>query len=288
MESSLKVQMTKVLEKIKNKSTEYAIKTGLSTGIVELDTCLRGIAPGELIVISAQRNFKTSIALNIVSNISILQNKKSCYISTDAQLDDLIIQLLCCNGHVNIENAYRGTATPSEFQQLTEASKKLSKSPLYLKYFESLSLDNFKNIVRNMKSKHGIEFVVIDFLQCLSSQNEFSSSEKFVSHILKQLKMLAEQLAIPVLALYSDSEKLYGEHEGITGLEHFNIIESNVDALLDVRECKKAVSSKDTAFAEILFANKVGERKIVEIPYITTSMQFSNDSVVTKMDDIPF
>lgn len=292
MESRLQEQIANVVEKLKIKSQDYSSKNGMQTGIEEIDTCMRGISPGELVVLSAQRNMKTSIALNIISQIAISQKIPSCYFSNDFLLNDIIIQLLCCNSKINLEDTYRGAITPDDFNKLLSTSKKISSAPLFLKHVNTLSIENVKNMSVNMKKKHGVKFIVVDFLHNLTCNNEFSSYEKFTGYVLRQLKNTAEHLNISILALYCNVEQNYHEQECLSGSEHFNILENNVDALLDVRENKKAVStnnlSAETAYAEILFANKIGELKFIEVPYQLASMNFLTDSAVKDMDEMPF
>lgn len=174
---------------------------GLSTGLIDLDRYTDGLSPGELIVPSAFPSVgKTSLLMNMVENIVLVQNRPALVFSLEMTAESLVTRFLCSNSRVNLKRITGGYVVDSDFPRLVSAAGRISKAKLYI--IDDLdSISQIRAESRRMRQQFGIEMIGVDYIQRVKgSVSKNSNREQEVASVSSGLKDIATELKIPVVA----------------------------------------------------------------------------------------
>lgn len=184
--------------------------TGTATGYIELDKMTTGLHPGELIILAARPAVgKTAFALNIARNVGTKTNKTVAIFSLEMSAESLVNRMLCAEGSIQSNHLRTGELTPEEWQSLTVSMGNLSESRIFIDDTPGNRIASIRANCRRLKkeAKHeqgvddpGLGLIVIDYLQLIEGNNKESRQQE-VSEISRQLKKLANELQVPIIAL---------------------------------------------------------------------------------------
>ncbi len=175
--------------------------TGISTNFSELDHLTSGFQSGELSIIAARPSMgKTAFSLNIALNAS-LNNKKVAFFSVEMAKEQILMRLLSLTGKVPLSHLRTGQITTQDWDNLIVAGSKLNDVTFFLDDSSFLSPFEIRSRARKLKSQHGLDLLIVDYLQLMSLKATMESREREVSEISRLLKSLAKELQIPVVAL---------------------------------------------------------------------------------------
>jgi replicative DNA helicase len=183
--------------------------SGLPTGFENLDSKLLGLRSGEMIVLAARPSMgKTSLAMNIAENIALGRGSDHephavGIFSLEMSADALVLRLLCCMAEVSGFKLAGGSAgSQVAHQRLTRAASLLTKAAIYLDDTGGLDILELRARARRMKKKHGVELIIVDYLQLLHSSEQARQGRQIeTAHISGQLKAMAKELKVPVLVV---------------------------------------------------------------------------------------
>ncbi|MGY5848059.1 replicative DNA helicase [Salegentibacter sp. HM20] len=192
----------------KNRIQEISNKEGLSgvpSGFDKLDELTSGWQPSDLIIVAARPGMgKTALTLSMARNISVGQNIPVAFFSLEMSSVQLITRLISSETGLSSEKLRTGNLEKHEWEQLNVKVKDLEKAPLFIDDTPSLSIFDLRAKARRLASQHGIKLIVIDYLQLMtagSSQKGGGNREQEISTISRNLKALAKELNVPVIAL---------------------------------------------------------------------------------------
>lgn len=176
--------------------------TGLSTGYKMLDQMTAGLHEDELIILAARPGVgKTAFALNVAQNIGTKTNENVAIFSLEMGAEQLVNRMLCAEGTINASNLRTGQLTEEEFEKLFVAMGSLSKANIYIDDTPGIRTAEIRAKCRRLKQEKGnIGLIVIDYLQLIEGSGKESRQQE-VSEISRQLKKLAKELSVPVIAL---------------------------------------------------------------------------------------
>lgn len=181
---------------------------GLETGFRRLDELTSGLKEQELIILAARPGVgKTAMALNIAAHVALHLKKKVLFFSLEMSASALVRRLLAAQAKVNLQKiisgriSFRPGRTPSDLERLVEAADHLAEAPLWIDDSASLSVLEMRGKARRLQMERGLDLVVVDYLQLMSSGMKTENRTQEVSAISRGLKALAKQLNVPVLAL---------------------------------------------------------------------------------------
>jgi replicative DNA helicase len=198
---SLVIQAKKKIEEISNKEG----LSGVPTGFDKLDKLTSGWQPSDLIIIAARPGMgKTALTLSMARNIAVDQNIPVAFFSLEMASVQLITRLISSETGLSSEKLRTGKLAKHEWEQLNVKVKGLEKAPLFIDDTPSLSIFDLRAKARRLASQHGIKMIMIDYLQLMTaggSQKGGGNREQEISTISRNLKALAKELAIPVIAL---------------------------------------------------------------------------------------
>ena len=178
--------------------------SGVSTGFEKLDKLTSGWQPSDLVIIAARPGMgKTALALSMARNISVQQKIPVAFFSLEMSSVQLITRLISSETGLTSDKLRTGKLADHEWQQLNIKVSDLESSPLFIDDSPSLTIFELRAKARRLASSHGIKLIIIDYLQLMNigSSNKAGNREQEISTISRNLKALAKELDIPVIAL---------------------------------------------------------------------------------------
>ncbi len=187
------------IEKLFHRGDNY---TGLPSGYKELDDLTSGFQRSEFIVIAARPSVgKTAFALNIAQNIGIDLKKNVAIFSLEMSKEALVQRMLCSEGRIDSQRLRKGLLRTEEWGPLTTAAGRLAESNIFIDETPGITDMQLRAKARRIQSRHGLDMVIVDYLQLMSSIRKKEGRTQEISEISRSLKALARELKIPVLAL---------------------------------------------------------------------------------------
>lgn len=172
---------------------------GIPSGLAELDKTLTGLNKSDLIIIGARPGMgKTSFALNIARNVAVNGGKRVCFFSLEMSRDQLAQRLL--SNEAAIESSHLRDSqliTKDEWERLAHAAEQLSKTDMYLDETPSITVPEMKAKLRRLGN---VDLVIIDYLGLMRSATTKENRVQEVSDITRNLKIMAKELKVPVIA----------------------------------------------------------------------------------------
>ncbi len=197
---SLVIQAKKKIEEISNK----AGMSGIPTGFTKLDRLTSGWQQSDLVIIAARPGMgKTALTLTMARNIAVDSNIPVAFFSLEMSSVQLITRLISSETGLSSEKLRTGKLEKHEWEQLNVKVKTLEKAPLFIDDTPSLSIFDLRAKARRLASQYGIKMIMIDYLQLMTAGGSQKSGnrEQEISTISRNLKALAKELALPVIAL---------------------------------------------------------------------------------------
>lgn len=178
------------------------IKPGLKTGFYDIDRLLGGLHPSELMILAARPSMgKTALALNFCLNIALGKEPKNVLIfSLEMKKETLVNRMISAYGNVNGQVFRTGNVKDDDWEKITRAAAVLGESPIFIND-DALTLSEIRADARKAKREADIDLIIIDYLQLIETDRNFSTPNERVSHISRSLKLMAKELDIPIIAL---------------------------------------------------------------------------------------
>ncbi len=190
-------------ENLEIRSQQTSDVTGLPTGFRDLDKITTGLHPDQLIILAARPAVgKTAFVLNIAQNVGTKQNKPVAVFSLEMGAESLVDRMVASEGLVDAHNLRTGQLTEQEWQSLTIAQGTLADAPIYIDDTPGIKITEIRARARKLSQEldEGLGLIVIDYLQLITGSRPENRQQE-VSDISRQLKILAKELRVPVIAL---------------------------------------------------------------------------------------
>ncbi|SHI33155.1 primary replicative DNA helicase [Mesonia phycicola] len=193
--------VTQALNKIEEISNKEGL-SGIPSGFEKLDKLTSGWQPSDLIIVAARPGMgKTALTLSMARNIAVDQKIPVAFFSLEMASVQLITRLISSETGLSSEKLRTGKLETHEWEQLNVKVKDLEKAPLFIDDTPSLSIFDLRAKARRLASQHGIKLIVIDYLQLMTASGAGGNREQEISTISRNLKALAKELSVPVIAL---------------------------------------------------------------------------------------
>ncbi|NYV73085.1 replicative DNA helicase [Streptomyces sp. UH6] len=189
------------IEAIGSRSGEM---TGVPTGFTDFDALTNGLHPGQMVVIAARPAMgKSTLALDFARAASIKHQLPSVIFSLEMGRNEIAMRLLSAEARVALHHMRSGTMTDDDWTRLARRMPDVSAAPLYIDDSPNLSMMEIRAKCRRLKQRNDLKLVVIDYLQLMQSggSKRAESRQQEVSDMSRNLKLLAKELEIPVIAL---------------------------------------------------------------------------------------
>jgi len=256
---------------------------GVVTGFEAIDAVLNPMRAGQLIVVGGRPSSgKTSMVTRWCVNAA-LANKSVLFFSLETKEEDLGDRLLCMNASVNVAKMQKGTVDQREFDRLTRAGASLFRLPLHFDDGYELSGATLRRKARAHKLKHGLDLIVIDFLQLmLSDRDDSASREREVARISRGLKALAKELGVPIVALAQlnrgpEGRTVKDHRPKISDLRDSGSIEQDADVVAFMYRDAMYDPHADQLSAEFIIAKqKNGPTDTALVRFVRESTRFED------------
>ncbi|MDF7637841.1 replicative DNA helicase [Lactobacillus sp. ESL0791] len=292
---TIKEIINSALEEINNIPEGGNMVTGLPTGFYELDKMTTGFHNDELIIVAARPGVgKTSFALNIAQHVGLDKDKKTVALfSLEMSGEQLVQRMLASEGLIDSQHLRTGSLDEEEWQKLIVASDALAKANIYIDDTPGIKMSEIRAKARRLAKEQGnLGLIIIDYLQLIEGPRSESRQQE-VSAISRQLKKLAKELHVPVIALSQLSrsvEQRQDKRPILSDIRESGSIEQDADIVSflyrddyyrdegDEEEGSSEVASEDDngEVEVIIEKNRSGSRGTVKLMFSKPYNRFSN------------
>ena len=210
--------------------------TGITTGFKELDEKTSGLQKSDLIILAARPAMgKTAFALTLALNAATRGNASVMLFSLEMSKEQLGQRLLAMQSRVDMQNLKKGNLQRSDWDDINEALRELSKATIHIDDTAGISIMEMKSKCRRVKAESGLDLVIIDYLQLMNPEGRADSRTQEISVISRNLKLLARELDCPVLVLsqLSRAPETRSDHRPmLSDLRESGSIEQDADMVL--------------------------------------------------------
>lgn len=187
------------LEKMFNNKGET---TGVPSGFPELDSMTSGFQSGDMILIAARPSMgKTTFAMNIAQYAAIREAKNAVIFSLEMSKEQLANKILCAEANIDMLKFRTGNLEDNDWEKIAKVSGPIAASKIFIDDTAGVSVMEMRSKCRRLKIEHGIDLIVIDYLQLMSGNSKSESRQQEVSEISRSIKALAKEMQCPVIAL---------------------------------------------------------------------------------------
>ncbi len=240
---SIDTVLVKTIQRIEDMRNRQEDITGVPTGFPSLDKLTYGWQPTDLIVLAARPSVgKTAFALNLARSAALHPTKPTAvgFFSLEMSSSQLVQRILSAESEIWLEKIARGKLEEHEMKQLYKRGiERLSKAPIFIDDTAALNIFELRAKCRRLKNKHNVGMIIIDYLQLMSGagENRNGNREQEISKISRDLKGLAKELQVPIIALSQLSREVEKRKEGnkipqLSDLRESGAIEQDADMVM--------------------------------------------------------
>ncbi len=236
--------------------------TGVPTGYYDLDNLLTGLHGGELILIGARPSMgKTSFAVNICTRAALKGHSVAIF-SLEMPREQIALRMLCGDARVNMQNVRQGKLRDEEWVKLARSLGPLSRSGVYIDDTAGITPTQLRSRCRRLMMEHGLDLIVIDYLQLMSVDGRAESRQLEVSEISRSLKAIALELKVPLIAcaqLSRANTQRADKKPVLSDLRDSGSIEQDADVVLFLHRDSYYTSNdegEDSNIAEVIIAKQ--------------------------------
>lgn len=280
------------IENIDRLAQEDSTVTGLETGYPELDQVTAGLHADELIILAARPGVgKTAFALNVAENVAIHNPTTVAIFSLEMGAEQLASRLLCAKGNVDANHLRTGNLNEEEWQNLIVAMGILSKTSIYIDDTPGIKMAEIRAQCRRLAKETGnLGLVIVDYLQLIEGSGQENRQQE-VSTISRQLKKLAKELHVPVIALSQLSrgvEQRQDKRPVLSDIRESGSIEQDADVVAflyredyynnEASDNEEPANDQDQNVGEvevIIGKNRSGPRGTVKLLFVKSYNKFA-------------
>jgi replicative DNA helicase len=240
---SIDTVLVKTIQRIEDLRNKDEDISGVPSGFASLDRITYGWQPTDLIIIAARPSVgKTAFALNLARSAALHPTKSTpvAFFSLEMSASQLVQRILSAESEIWLEKIARGKLEEHEMKQLyAKGIQRLSQAPIFIDDTAALNIFELRAKCRRLKNKHHVGLIVIDYLQLMSGtgENRNSNREQEISRISRDLKGLAKELQVPIIALSQLSREVEKRKEGnkmpqLSDLRESGAIEQDADLVM--------------------------------------------------------
>ncbi|MBD3422286.1 MAG: replicative DNA helicase [Chitinivibrionales bacterium] len=268
---------------------------GVRTGFDELDEMTTGLQKGDLIILAARPSMgKTALSLSIALNAATNKKKKAstAVFSLEMSKSQIVQRMLCCEARVNMHRLRSGTLPKRDYPKLSYAAGPLAEAPIFIDDTPAITVLELRAKARRLKAQHGLDLIVVDYLQLMGSSGGIESRQQEISQISRSLKSIAKELDVPVIALSQLSravEQRSGDHRPqLSDLRESGAIEQDADVVLFIyRESRYNPDIEENLknISEIIVGKqRNGPVGTVKVAFIAEYARFENLAPMQEED----
>ncbi|WP_405142905.1 replicative DNA helicase [Sphaerisporangium sp. NBC_01403] len=194
--------MPGALDEIEAIGSRSGQMVGVPTGFQDLDALMNGLHPGQMIVVAARPAIgKSTLGLDFARSAAIKHHMATVVFSLEMSRNEITMRLLSAEARVALHTMRSGTMSDDDWTRLARRMSEVAEAPLFIDDSPNMSMMEIRAKCRRLKQRHDLRFVIVDYLQLMSSPKKTESRQQEVSEISRALKLLAKELEVPVIAI---------------------------------------------------------------------------------------
>jgi len=256
----IKSLLEKTIDIIDSRIKNKGVYTGIPSGFKDLDDITYGFHNSDLIIIAARPSMgKTSFALNIAANMAIKYKKSILIFSLEMSSEQLVQRILASEARVDSVKLRSGILQKSDWQNILRTVDSLSNAKIWIEATPAISYTEMRAIARRLKAKNELDVIIVDYLQLIGNPQgqKFENRQTAVSEISRNLKIIARELNVPVIALSQLSrevEKRSDKEPVLSDLRESGAIEQDADLVAFIHRPGYYNKDENDRIAEIIIA----------------------------------
>ena len=272
-------------EKIEKLQQQKGAITGVPSGFVDLDEMTTGFQPGDLVIVAARPSMgKTSLVLNMAQHVTTHTGMTVGFFSLEMSKEQLFMRMLTSEARIDAHRFRTGFLNEKDYGSLSHAMGVLAAAPLYIDDTASIGVLEMRAKSRRLKAEHGLDMLIVDYLQLMQGRGRFESRQAEVSAISRSLKGLAKELGVPIIALsqLSRAPEGRGDHKPqLSDLRESGAIEQDADLVMFIYRAevydKENTKPEDQGVAEIIIGKqRNGPIGSVRLTFLNQFTRFEN------------
>lgn len=280
----IKQVVLNALDRIEKASKNKGTVTGIPTGFIDLDYKLSGLQPSDLVLVAARPSMgKTAFVLNIAQYMAFKKDKGVAIFSLEMSKEQLVNRLFSLESQVDAQALRTGNMKDSDWEKLIEGAGIIGKSNLIIDDTPGISVSELRSKCRKYKLEHGLDIVIIDYLQLMTGSvgKNSESRQQEISEISRSLKGLARELNVPVVALSQLSRAVESRPDKrpmLSDLRESGAIEQDADVVMFIY--RDEYYNKDSEFKKqagiIIAKQRNGPVGTVNLAWLGEYTKFAN------------
>lgn len=176
--------------------------TGVPTGFAELDRLTNGLHAGQMVIVAARPGMgKSTLGLDFARNAAIRNHQATAFFSLEMSKSEIVMRMLSAEASLDLSKIRGGRMNDDDWGRIVRKSGDISEAPLFIDDSPNLTMMEIRAKARRLKQRHDLKLIVIDYMQLMTSGKRVESRQVEVSEFSRQIKLLAKELDIPVVAL---------------------------------------------------------------------------------------
>jgi replicative DNA helicase len=287
---SSKDLITRVFEQIEKRMETKELVTGVPTGYYQFDEYTAGLQPSDLIIVAGRPSMgKTAFAMNVAMRGAAMHGVPTAIFSLEMSMEQIMQRMLCCWGKVDLAKLRRGRLDDEDWSRLYDAANHLSAAPIFVDDTPAITTMDLRARCRRLKAEHGLGLIMVDYLQLMRAARHIDSREQEISDISRNLKALAKELHVPVVALSQLNRKVEERADKrpmMSDLRESGAIEQDADVIIFLYRAaaykkKEELTPEDNVAEVIIGKQRNGPTGMVKLMFLKESTAFEN------LSDIP-
>ncbi len=256
--------------------------SGVPTGFMDLDSMLTGMHKGEFIVIGARPSMgKTSFAMNIAAYASLNKGKSVAVFTLEMPREQIAMRMLCSDAKVDMQRVRKGTMTDDDWIKTAKSIALMSNAPMYIDDTAGLTPSQLRSRCRRLMMDKQLDLVVVDYLGLMQADRRVENRQLEVSEISRQMKAIALELKIPVVAcaqLSRANKERTDKRPQLTDLRDSGSIEQDADVVMFLhREEYYNRETEDKNIGEVIISKqRSGPLGTVKLAWLSEYTTFAN------------
>ncbi|MDO3331406.1 replicative DNA helicase [Mycobacteroides abscessus] len=212
------------------------IAKGVPMGYRDLDAITNGLQPGQLVIVAARPGVgKSTVALDISRSCALRHGQPAVFFSLEMSKTEIVMRLLSAEAKIKLADMRSGRMSDDDWTRLARKMSEISEAPLYIDDSPNLTMMEIRAKARRLNQKAGLKLVVVDYLQLMTSGKKHESRQQEVSEFSRNLKLLAKELEVPVIAvsqLNRGPEQRTDKRPQVSDLRESGSLEQDADMVI--------------------------------------------------------
>ncbi|MFA5340518.1 MAG: replicative DNA helicase [Clostridia bacterium] len=253
----------------------------IETGFADLDKLILGFQPGDFVLIAARPSVgKSTLAMNMAQNMAIRKGKNVLFLSLEMSNDQLTDRIIASEARVSNTKLQRGETDQNEWAKVTATAGVIHESKIFLDDTSSITVADIRSKCRRFKSSENLDIIFIDYLQLIGSAVKKENRQQEVTEISRQLKILAKDMKLPVVALsqLSRASEQRSDHvPQLSDLRESGAIEQDADIVMFLYRPSQFDKAASTHLVDLVVAkNRNGEIGKVKLVWQDQIVKFDS------------